>query len=92
VDGMMVSERIFLCDSPSNSNHPEGGLGTTVVGGVVYRGEKLPDWDGRYVFGQWSTGFATPDGDIFIATRPEEGIWDFETVQISGRENNELGE
>lgn len=75
-----------------NSNHPDGGLGTSVVGGVVYRGGSLPAWDGRYIFGQWSTGFATPDGDIFVATRPEEGMWDFEIIQIAGRENNELGE
>lgn len=75
-----------------NSNHPDGGLGATVVGGVVYRGTSLPAWDGRYLFGQWSTGFTTPDGDIFVATRPEQGMWDFEPVQITGRENNELGE
>ena len=75
-----------------NSNHPDGGLGTSVVGGVVYRGGSLPTWDGRYIFGQWSTGFATPDGDIFVATRPEEGMWDFEIVQIAGRDKNELGE
>ena len=75
-----------------NSSHPDGGLGTSVVGGVVYRGENLRVWDGRYVFGQWSTGFATPDGDIFVATRPEEGLWDFEKVQIAERESNKLGE
>lgn len=75
-----------------NSSHPEGGLGTSVIGGVVYRGSSLPNWNGYYLFGQWSTSFQAPDGDIFVAGRRAQGLWDFKPVQILGRENDELGE
>ena len=77
-----------------NSNHPEGGLGTSVIGGVVYRGESLPAWDGRYVFGQWSTSFRSPQGGLFVATRPDAGtgMWDFEPVRIENREGGQLNE
>jgi glucose/arabinose dehydrogenase len=74
-----------------NSRHPTGGLGTTVVGGVVYRGELLPAWDGRYIFGQWSTSFRSPQGTIFVAERADQGLWSFEAVQIANREGGALG-
>lgn len=77
-----------------NSRHPAGGLGTTVVGGVVYRGSHLPAWDGKYLFGQWSKTFRSPQGGLFVATRPPdgEGLWTFEAVQITSRDGGELGE
>lgn len=74
-----------------NSSHPDGGLGTTIIGGVVYRGDLLPAWDGRYLFGQWSTSFRSPQGGLFVATRPEDDSWDFEDVQIANHDNNGLG-
>ena len=75
-----------------NIKHPGGGLGTTIVGGVVYRGDRLPAWDGRYIFGQWSRSFSSPEGGLFVATRSETNAWDFEPVQIVDREDGELGE
>jgi glucose/arabinose dehydrogenase len=78
-----------------NTKHPDGGLGSTVVGGVVYRGESLPAWDGKYLFGQWSLSFSSPQGGIFVATRPSDEsqlLWDFEAVQIANREGGNLGE
>jgi glucose/arabinose dehydrogenase len=78
-----------------NTKHPEGGLGATVVGGVVYRGEDLPAWDGKYLFGQWSLNFSSPQGGLFVATRPsDEGqrLWAFEEIQITNREGGGLGE
>ncbi len=31
--------------------------GYTVIGGVVYRGEKLPEWNGIYFYGDYGSGF-----------------------------------
>ncbi|MGD1992630.1 MAG: PQQ-dependent sugar dehydrogenase [Anaerolineae bacterium] len=75
-----------------NANAP-GGLGRAVVGGMVYRGSALPAFQGRYVFGDWSTGFNRPDGTLLVATPPEmgEGMWPFEEVRIAARENGRLG-
>ena len=27
------------------------------------------DWDGKYIFGDWSKSFAEPDGQLFVATK-----------------------
>jgi len=75
-----------------NTNHPEGGQGSTVIGGVVYRGASLPAWDGRYVFGQWSINSASPQGGLFAAARTEAGMWEFQEVQIMNRQGAELNE
>ena len=44
----------------------------------MYRGSALPDWDGVYIFGDWSTGFGQPDGTLLgppklIVSVPERG-------------------
>ncbi len=77
----------------SNGNTP-GGLGLAVIGGYVYRGDSLPGLRGRYVFGDWSTSFSTPDGSLFVATRPEDegSLWPFEELQITTSDDGRLGE
>jgi glucose/arabinose dehydrogenase len=40
--------------------------GIAVVGGYVYRGARVPDLRGRYVFGDYSRGFAQPLGRVFV--------------------------
>jgi glucose/arabinose dehydrogenase len=70
----------------------QGGLGRAVVVGMVYRGDALPPFQGRYVFGDWSTGFGRPDGTLLVAAPPEQGeMWPFEELRIANRENGRLG-
>jgi glucose/arabinose dehydrogenase len=79
----------------ANSDNPQGGLGASVIGGVVYRGTDLPAWDGKYIFGQWSLEGYPPRGGLFVATRPMDesaGLWDFVNVTLSNRQGGELGE
>ncbi len=75
-----------------NANAP-GGLGLAVVGGIVYRGSALPVFQGRYVFGDWSTRFGQGDGILLVATPPEteETMWSFEELRITARDNGRLG-
>ncbi len=75
-----------------NANAP-GGLGVAVVGGMVYRGQAMPDFQGRYIFGDWSTGWGRPDGVLLVATPPEgtEGLWPFEALRVATEENGRLG-
>ncbi|MFW5714163.1 MAG: PQQ-dependent sugar dehydrogenase [Brevefilum sp.] len=75
-----------------NSKHPEGGLSVSIIGGVVYRGESLPAWDGRYVFGHWSATAGSPQGGLFVAERAEEGLWDFQEIEILNRQEDALNE
>ncbi|MFW6116018.1 MAG: PQQ-dependent sugar dehydrogenase [Chloroflexota bacterium] len=76
-----------------NANLPEG-LGRAVVGGYVYRGQALPGFEGRFVFGDWSTSFGLGDGTLFAATRPdiEGAMWSFEELRVATTGNERVGE
>ncbi|MCA9971827.1 MAG: PQQ-dependent sugar dehydrogenase [Anaerolineales bacterium] len=76
-----------------NANAP-GGLGLVVIGGNVYRGSALPEWDGLYVFGDWSTAFASPNGSLFVAMPPAAAgeMWTMQEVAVAGAENGRLNE
>jgi glucose/arabinose dehydrogenase len=60
---------------------PDGCLGISVTGGYVYRGSNA-DWDGKYIFGDWSKGFAVRDGQIFVATK-EGDSWSMEQANVT---------
>ncbi len=45
-------------------------LGSTVVGGYIYRGTAIPSLNGKYIFGDWSAGGAGGDGTILVSTPP----------------------
>jgi glucose/arabinose dehydrogenase len=68
-----------------NSKHPEGGLGLTVVGGYVYRGNLLPPLDGQYLFAVWSESTGSASGAIFSAEPQSSGLWDFERLNFADR-------
>lgn len=71
----------------------EEGLGNTVIGGNVYHGSAIPELDGRYVFGVWSTSFTEADGAVFVATPQEgEGVWPIEPVSITSVGDERFGE
>ncbi len=74
----------------ANGNQ-EDGIGLAVVGGAVYRGSALTDLQGKYVFGDWSTDFSSPDGHIYVAMPTEEGLWPFQPLELVNRTNGDLG-
>jgi len=45
-------------------------VGNTVIGGFIYRGTALPEFRGKYIFGDWSTGFISGDGTLLVSTPP----------------------
>jgi len=45
-------------------------MGNTVVGGYIYRGAALPELNGKYIFGEWSSGFNNGDGTLLVSTPP----------------------
>jgi glucose/arabinose dehydrogenase len=73
----------------ANAAQP-GGLGRTVVGGVVYRGRTLRQLSGRYVFGDWSTSFAAADGRLFAATERKKGLWRIQELIVANQPNGRL--
>jgi glucose/arabinose dehydrogenase len=70
----------------------EDGLGLAVVGGYVYRGSALPQFGGRYVFGDWSETFGgAPSGKLFVAKPRKKGLWQMEQLRIATSPTGELG-
>jgi glucose/arabinose dehydrogenase len=64
----------------------DGGLGTAVVGGYVYRGSDLAELDGRYVFGVFSKGEDDPNGQLFVASDEDDtgdDLWPVEHLAVS---------
>ena len=73
------------------NHHQPGGLGATVIGGHVYRGRALPQFFGRYVFGDWSREFEEPDGSLFVATPRKKGLWHMEQLRIATSPTGRVG-
>lgn len=53
-----------LIDPVAQYDHDDG---IAVVGGYVYYGTEVPELWGRYVFGDFSLSFSTPEGRLFEA-------------------------
>jgi hypothetical protein len=65
---------------------PQNCMGISVTGGYVYRGGH-EDWQGRYIFGDWSRSFAEMDGQVFFATRNGED-WTMELANVTNMDGN----
>ena len=60
---------------------PNGCKGISVTGGYVSRGDGTGS-KGKYIFGDWSKGFAENDGQIFIGTKGSDGKWSMEVADV----------
>ena len=56
-------------------SYPHAGDFSAVIGGMVYRGEAIPELKGGYIFGDWGRG----NGHLFVAFPPR---WDKVEIQI----------
>jgi len=67
--------------------------GTTVVGGYIYRGEAIPSWWGRYVFGDWRVQSGEPSGGLFVADiqGSEGAVSSIGEISFQGRPGGALG-
>lgn len=70
---------------------PEG-IGTTVIGGYVYRGSAIQGLQGAYVFADWSSAFDEAAGKILVASpaATEGELWEIETPSIATTDDGEL--
>jgi glucose/arabinose dehydrogenase len=57
----------------------EGDL-SAIIGGVVYRGDALPELRGGYIFGDWGRG----NGHLFMAHPPTfgTGMWEITEIEM----------
>ena len=72
----------------NNWQNPKGGKATTIIGGNVYRGKKIPELDGKYVFGTFSQTPATADGELFFAQPQGSGLWSFQEISLKSSPND----
>jgi glucose/arabinose dehydrogenase len=69
-----------------NTAHPDGdGIATVIVGGNVYRGNSIPGWQGKYIFGTFSRTPMTADGELYMST---PGQWDYEKISLKDYPSN----
>jgi len=66
---------------------PDGCKGISVTGGYVYRGG-VSDWDGNYIFGDWSQSFASMKGQVFIGTPGDDGSWTMNETEVVNMEGD----
>lgn len=60
--------------------------GYSVTGGVVYRGTKLPEWQGIYFFGDYGSGL------VWGLLRAEDGAWQSRVLFETGTSITSFGE
>ncbi|MGB8192978.1 MAG: PQQ-dependent sugar dehydrogenase [Chitinophagaceae bacterium] len=62
---------------------------TTVIGGNVYRGNDIPGFHGKYIFGTFSQAPTTANGELFI-TNPSGGgkLWSFQEIKLASNPEN----
>lgn len=68
-----------------------GGVGLALIGGHVYRGHGLRGFRGSYIFGDWSRGFGSADGSLFVAAPRRFGPWPRQDLRVSGTQNGRIG-
>lgn len=71
----------------ANASNPEGGITVTIIGGYVYRGTEIPELNGKYIFGSFSSDFE-PKGEIFVATPSGTGPWSYDILDLASYTNN----
>jgi hypothetical protein len=72
-----------------NKDNPKGGGVTiAVVGGNVYRGEKIESLEGQYIFGSLSGDEDKATGKLFMADPTGPGLWAFNPVKLKSFPDN----
>lgn len=64
-----------------NSGNPRGGETVTIIGGYVYRGNNIPGYQGKYIFGSFSKDFG-PTGEMFVANPAGPGLWSYDEISL----------
>ena len=73
------------------NHHQPDGIGSSAIGGHVYRGSALPQFFGDYVFGDWSAEHEdAPDGSLFVATPRKRGLWRMQELRVATSDSGRL--
>jgi len=72
----------------NNSANPQGGRALAIIGGNVYRGTAIPEYQGKYIFGSFAQGDGAPSAEIFISTPAGQSDWGFEKINLTSHPDN----
>ena len=67
----------------NNWLNPEGGRATTIMAGQVYRGNDIPGFQGKYIFGTFSQTPTTPNGELFISNPAGSNEWSYQELELA---------
>lgn len=67
----------------NNASNPQGGRALTIIGGNVYRGTAIPEYQGKYIFGSFGQTSSKPDGELFISTPAGQTDWGFDEINLA---------
>jgi glucose/arabinose dehydrogenase len=70
------------------ANPMGGGKALTIIGGNVYRGNSIPGFQGKYIFGTFGQTFTAPDGELFISNPAGPGPWKYDEVDLKSFPND----
>jgi glucose/arabinose dehydrogenase len=82
---------IEYANSGNTAAPAETRLGVTVIGGHVYRGDRIERLEGRYVFGDFSRSFVPPNGSLLSASPERRGLWTIRELTVANRPGGRLG-
>jgi hypothetical protein len=72
----------------NNSENPEGGIATTIIGGNVYRGNALNGMNGKYIFGTLSQDEDEPNSGQLFWSNPSGGPnWAYHLLKLDGHDD-----
>jgi glucose/arabinose dehydrogenase len=83
--GKPLTDPVIVVDNAAN---PQGGRSLTVIGGNVYRGNAIPAYQGKYIFGSFAQAGGAPNGELFISTPSSQAAWDFQEISLVTRPND----
>jgi glucose/arabinose dehydrogenase len=72
----------------NNFQNPLGGRATTVIGGNVYRGQSIPQFRGKYIFGTFSQTPPVPNGELFVTSSEGPGLWAYQEISLKSSPND----
>jgi glucose/arabinose dehydrogenase len=87
--GAPVAVMPSVVDPVVEYDHDDNGVvkRIAIIGGFVYHGTKLPGLQGKYIFGDFSSSFGSPDGSLYYADLTTGAINQF----ILGDNDHPLG-
>ena len=72
IDLGYATTQAYLSDLKAPIHEYTHGTGISILGGFVYRGS-IPELDGKYIFGDWSSSWAGDTGHLYSLTENFDG-------------------